>query len=90
MSLPIPPQSSINTVVLGTITINYAPTWDGAAWVIDPADITVNGTGHATNDGVEVTVSSALVPFADLPQGAKDAIQQLAGFMETEMQSNYS
>ena len=90
MALPIPPQSNIDTVVLGTITIQYAPTWDGAAWVITPADITVNGSGHATNGGVEVTVSSALVPFADLPAGAQNAIQQLAGFLEAEMQSNYS
>ena len=90
MATPIPPQSVINTVVLGTITVQYAPTWDGAAWVINPNTVRVSALGHATDDGVEVSPSTALVPFNDLPQGAKDALNQLYGYMEAAIATNFS
>ena len=90
MAISIPPQSSINTVVLVSVTIQYAPTWDGAAWVVDPAGITSQAIGYATNDGENISRSSALVPFNDLTVAAQSAVQALADSMEQEMADNYT
>jgi len=89
MATVIPPQSFINAVVLKSITITYEPSFDGLAWVVDPANIKVNGIGVTVNDGAETSPTSAPVPFNDLPVGAQTAIQQLYAFMESEIADQY-
>jgi hypothetical protein len=89
MSTPIPPQFAIDSVLLQRVTIKYNPTWDGAAWVMTPAGIAVEGVGGAGALGAMVSGASIQLTAADLPAGGQSALQSLYSFIEQAIADQY-
>jgi len=90
MSEPITPKFLADTVVCQTISIHYNQVWDGAAWVVTPADITVLGVGQLS-EGANTVVQADIKLFANtLPAGGQTALQQLLQYIEAELATKYS
>ncbi|RLB95377.1 MAG: hypothetical protein DRH90_25555 [Deltaproteobacteria bacterium] len=90
MSEPITPKFLADTVVCQTISIHYNQVWDGAAWVVTPADITVLGVGQLS-EGANTVVQADIKLFATtLPAGGQTALQQLLQYIEAELATKYS
>ena len=90
MALPITPAFQADTVVLQRITIDYKPEWDGAAWILTPANISLQGIGQITSE--DRSVANADIPLAllDLPAAGQTALQDLHTHVETAMQDKYT
>ena len=89
MTTPITPQFAIEEVVLNRINIRYDPIWDGAAWVLTPADVKVEGIGNTSASGVHATPASVVLSMTDLPAGGQTALQQLYQFIEQAIADQY-
>lgn len=89
MSTPITPQFAIDEVVLAKININFQPTWDGAAWVLTPANVLIEGIGNTSQAGQPATTASVVMTMLDLPAGGQNALQQLYPFVEQAIADQY-
>ncbi len=90
MATSITPPFAPDLAVLEVISIEYKPAWDGSAWVLTPADISVFGRGVLASSGVGDTSADVSVPFNSLPAAAQTALQQLYGFIEQELADQYT
>ena len=90
MATPITPKFYADTMVLETITINYRAVWDGAAWVITPADVRVIGVGQMAETGVSVQQADIVMAATDLPAAGQTAINELNQYVEAELAAKYS
>lgn len=90
MATPITPKFFADEVVLESIEIKYKPVWDGAAWVIDPANIVVSSVGQLSEDGVYTLRADDQFPATDLPAAGLTALQELYTHVEGKMADKYS
>jgi len=79
-----------DTVVCQTISIHYNQVWDGATWIITPADIIVKGVGELTEGANSVVQADISLLATDLPAGGQTALQQLLQYIEAELATKYS
>ena len=89
MATPIPPQTTADMVVCHTISIDYKPVWDGAAWVITPSDIIVRGVGYTSTAGATSSLSNIELLATDLPPAGQNALNELLQYIEAEMAAMY-
>ena len=90
MAEPITPKFMADTVICQNINIQYNQTWDGAAWVIDPNTVIINGYGRLAETGDVVANASIAIIVTDLPMAGQDAIQALLDHMEDLMATKYA
>jgi hypothetical protein len=86
---PITPQHAIDILVLETLEVQYSPTWDGANWVINPADVWLVCEGHVGSGGNEVDKIAHKFKASDLPAAGKTAMNALYNHLETKMAALY-
>lgn len=89
MPTPITPQFLADTVILEDIRITYKPAWDGANWVITPADIEVTGRYALAEGEPQLFTKTLTIPFNDIPGGGQTALQDLYTFIEAEIAALY-
>ena len=89
MAVPITPQFMADTVVLQTLSVSFNAVWDGANWILTPADIILRGFGNMSADGTPVTDSDIELAAPDLPPAGISALQDLYDFIEQEMAVKY-
>jgi len=92
MSQPITPRYFATDVVLGNLTINYKPEWDGVTWAITPSEIILTGIGQLAEDtdGNNVIQADIIMPATDLPAAGVTALQELLQFMESALAEKYN
>lgn len=89
MATPITPQHAIDEVVLEIVEIQYKPVWDGANWVITPADVDIVCEGHLGASGNEVDKVTHILKASDLPAAGKTALTALYNHLETKIAAKY-
>ena len=89
MTTPVTPRNFANAVQLGNINIQYQPTWDGAAWVVTPADVIVTGVGKLVFDGLVVQQVDIDLAATDLPAAGQTALNELLQYVEVELAAKY-
>ena len=91
MTSPVTPRYYAVDVVLRNISLNYNPTWNGSAWVLDPSTIRVVGVGSLTDgSGEQVLQAEITIPANDLPSAGQAALQDLLQYVEDELAAKYS
>lgn len=92
MSEPIAPRMYVDKVYIKTIGINYNPVWNGADWVLTPADIRVFGNGALADGttGEEITSGDITVHAPDLPPAGQTALNELLQYMEQALAAQYT
>lgn len=90
MATPITPRYYADTMVLGTVSINYRPVWDGVAWVVTPANVRVVGVGQMAEAGNPIQQGDIDMAATDLPPAGQTALNELLQYIETELAAKYS
>ena len=90
MSKPITPKFFANQITLQNMSVRFNQTWNGAAWVIDPATIDIVNTGNLVEDGTQATPATLTIHASDHPAAGQTALQDLFNYIETEMAAEYT
>ena len=90
MAEPITPRFYADEVVLERVWIQYSPVWDGAAWVITPADVVISCIGNLSEDGVWAARSDIEMVATDLPPAGQNALNELYQYIEQQMALQYA
>jgi hypothetical protein len=89
MATSITPQMAVDEIVLKAIQVNYDPTWDGAQWVLTPADIRLDCRYTMGVDENIVSIPLFDLQATDLPPAGQTALQDLYTYIEGQIAALY-
>lgn len=89
MALPIPPQYLASGITIQTLEVFFNPVWDGAAWVVDPANVEARATVLLV-DGDQPVISQTIVfPYNDLDAPGQAQVDALEDYFEQRAADSY-
>lgn len=89
MAKDLTPQMAIDELVMHRMNVLFHPTWDGAAWVLTPAEIQIEGLGNVGVDGNNTASASILLTADTLPMAGQTALTSLYNHVEQLMADAY-
>lgn len=89
MSRTLTPQFAIDEVSLDVVELIYRPTWNGSAWVVDIAGLTIACQSDLSFEGNVVQQATHIFRGSDFNGGNQNRLTGLYDLLEDEIVSKY-